>query len=311
MGASEELPHSALYFDAVRDYWWNLDYLGLLVGRLGLRDVRSVLDVGAGVGHWGRALAAVLPSETAFVGIDSEPKWIEEATRQAEQYGLAKRARYQFAHAESLPFDDASFDLVTCQTLLIHVRDPRAVITEMLRVVRPGGWVLLAEPNNFAGNAIGSSLTAEAPIEEILDRLRFALTCERGKAALGEGHISLGDLLPGYLAEAGAEEIQTSLSDKAVAMFAPYETEEQREYVAAEIASSREQMWVWPREQARRYFLAGGGTEDGFASGWDRRITEIRNTVSAIAASTYHTAGGSILYLIAGKRPGEDGICSS
>jgi SAM-dependent methyltransferase len=303
MGASEQQPHSALYFDAVRDYWWNLDHLALLIGRLGLDDVRSVLDVGAGIGHWGRALAAVLPSEAEFVGIDSEPKWIEEATRQAEQHGLSKRARYQLARAESLPFDDASFDLVTCQTVLIHVREPRAVITEMLRVVRPGGWVLLAEPNNFAATAIGSSLTAEAPIEEIIDRMRFALTCERGKAALGEGNISLGDLLPGYLAEAGAGEVHTSLSDKAVAMFAPYETDEQREFVAAEIESDRTQMWVWPREQARRYFLAGGGTAEDFATGWDRRITEIRETVSAIAASTYHTAGGSILYLIAGKRP--------
>jgi SAM-dependent methyltransferase len=302
MDSSEEYPHSALYFDAVRDYWWNLDHLGLIAGRLGLNDVRSVLDVGAGVGHWERALATVLPRETTFVGIDSEPEWIKEATRQAERSSLTGRARYQLACAESLPFDDGSFDLVTCQTVLIHVRDPRAVIAEMLRVVRPGGWVLLAEPNNFANNAIGSSLTADASIEQIMDRMRFALTCERGKVALGEGNISLGDLLPGYLVEAGAQEVHTCMSDKAVAMFAPYRSEEQREFVDAEIQTDRDQMWVWPREQARRYFLAGGGTEDAFATGWERRLTEIHQTVTAIADSTYHTAGGSILYLIAGRR---------
>jgi len=39
-------PHSAAYFNLQRDFWWNPDYLQLLAGRLGLGDVRSVLDVG-------------------------------------------------------------------------------------------------------------------------------------------------------------------------------------------------------------------------------------------------------------------------
>lgn len=44
-------PHSAAYFNPQRDFWWNADYLQLLAERLGLGDVRSALDVGAGVGH--------------------------------------------------------------------------------------------------------------------------------------------------------------------------------------------------------------------------------------------------------------------
>jgi hypothetical protein len=41
------------------------------------------------------------------------------------------------------------------------------------------------------------------PLEELLERMRV-LMCERGQMALGEGNSSIGDLLPGYLAEEGA-----------------------------------------------------------------------------------------------------------
>jgi 2-polyprenyl-3-methyl-5-hydroxy-6-metoxy-1,4-benzoquinol methylase len=53
-----EKPHSADYFGATRDFWWNHDFLELMSARWRLAAVRSVLDVGCGVGHWGRCLAA-------------------------------------------------------------------------------------------------------------------------------------------------------------------------------------------------------------------------------------------------------------
>ena len=46
--------HSAEYFGDTRDYWWNADFLELMGKRLSLDRARDVLDVGCGVGHWGR-----------------------------------------------------------------------------------------------------------------------------------------------------------------------------------------------------------------------------------------------------------------
>ena len=77
---------------------------------------------------------------------------------------------FQAGRAESLPFPDGSFDLVTCQTVLIHVREPSVALREYLRVVRPGGRLLLIEPNNAAGMlAIGPALRTR-PLEDVLDR---------------------------------------------------------------------------------------------------------------------------------------------
>src|SRR3954451_2776793 len=113
--------HSAVWFGDQRDFWWNRDFLELVARRLGLDRVRSVLDVGAGVGHWGRTLAAVLPDDARVTGVDPEPQWVEEATRRADAAGVGARFTYGAGAVEALPFEDASFDLVTCQTVLIHV----------------------------------------------------------------------------------------------------------------------------------------------------------------------------------------------
>jgi ubiquinone/menaquinone biosynthesis C-methylase UbiE len=53
-------------------------------------------------------------------GVDREAFWVEKAAARATAHGLADRFSYQVAVAEKIPFADASFDLVTCQTVLIH-----------------------------------------------------------------------------------------------------------------------------------------------------------------------------------------------
>lgn len=65
--ASEER-HSAAFFNPQRDFWWNDDYLRLLAARFGLSDVRSVLEVGSGVGHWGTLLLPLLSPDATLVG---------------------------------------------------------------------------------------------------------------------------------------------------------------------------------------------------------------------------------------------------
>lgn len=304
MSDETEQRHSAEFFGPERDFWWNRDQLELIATRRGLQDVRSMLDVGAGIGHWTTLLASVLSPDASITGIDREPEWVQQATLRAESLGLAHRCQFQQGNAGALPFDDASFDLVTCQTVLIHMADPRAVIREMLRVTRPGGHVIAAEPNNLASNLVASSLTAEAEIEEIVDLVRFALTCERGKTALGEGNGSAGDLLPGHFADEGIVDIQTFLCDRAAPMFSPYTSDDQRALKDHQLEEAERGTWGWSRDQTRRFFLAGGGDEPDFDASWQHRMTEAQAAAQSIEAGTFHSAGGAILYLVAGRRPG-------
>ena len=109
------------------------------------------------------------------LGVDREAEWVDLATARAREAGLADRCRYQRGDATSLPFRDGTFDLVTCQTVLIHLPDPEQGLREMLRVARPGGLVLAVEPSNFANSAVLHSVSDTMPSEEIIDVLRFEL----------------------------------------------------------------------------------------------------------------------------------------
>ncbi|HXT00497.1 MAG TPA: class I SAM-dependent methyltransferase [Elusimicrobiota bacterium] len=300
----KQKPHSAEFFGEYRDYWWNADFLQLMGKRLEFDRVKTVLDVGCGVGHWGRLLSSVLSPQTALVGIDRESSWIEESTERAAKAGLSSRFRYQLGDATKIPFPENSFDLVTCQTLLIHLKSPREGLREMLRVLRPGGLLLCAEPNNFS-SAIGvNNLSAEMAIPEIMDLLCFWYTCERGKEALGLGHNSCGDLIPGYMAELGVENVRAYLSDKAVPLFPPYLRDEQRANLDQSCEWADRGILGWDREEARTYFVAGGGTGIEFERLWALALLDAKRTVQAMKDGRFHTGGGSIFYLISGTKPG-------
>jgi len=207
-------PHSAAYFNDQRDFWWNLDFLRLLGRRLDLTSCRRALDVGAGVGHWGRLLLPMLANNATLNGVDPEPQWVDQARRAAEQAGIGSRCEYGTGAAEGLPFADATFDLVTCQTVLIHVADVAAALTEMVRVLAPGGLLLAAEPNNLAGILVQDSITSTDSIVDVLERVEFMLIYERGKQALGEGTTQSVTCCPRCSAARGSRALRRFLTTR-------------------------------------------------------------------------------------------------
>ena len=99
---------------------------------------RRVLDVGCGVGMY----TAAFWRETPHVyGVEVEGERVREAR--------ARAAGVVQAVGEHLPFADASFDLVFSHEVLEHVADDRACAEEMVRVLRPGGRIVLFVPNRL------------------------------------------------------------------------------------------------------------------------------------------------------------------
>lgn len=294
--------HSAEYFGDTRDHWWNRDFLELMARRWELDRAREVLDVGCGVGHWGRLLARVLPAGARVTGVDRDPFWVERATERAAAEDLTT-FRYEVGSVERLPFPDSSFDLVTCQTVLIHVPDIKAALAEMIRVAKPGGMVAVVEPNNAASSLILDGAAFHAPVDEIIALSRFQLMCERGKAALGEGNNSAGELMPGMFAASGLADIRVYLNDKASPLLPPYEGPGQRA-LAEEITDfARRDFGIWSLEDTRRYFLASGGLEADFEPLWSLALAAAKRSAEAIARGTFTHAGGSIAYLVSGRKP--------
>lgn len=104
-----------------------------------LRAGMTLLDVGCGPGSITRGFAERL-APGAVVGVDLSAEALAGAQRDASERGL-DHLRYVQGSVYELPFADASFDVVYAHQVLQHLKEPRAALLEMLRVLRPGGIV--------------------------------------------------------------------------------------------------------------------------------------------------------------------------
>lgn len=288
-----------------RDLFWNHDFLELMARRWGLHGVREALDVGCGAGHWGRTVLSQLPTAATMVGVDREAKFLELAQQQAQAAGVAARLSFVEGEVEALPFEDDRFDLVTCQMVLIHVADAERALREMIRVTRPGGLVVVVEPDNRAGNL--ALLNAEPALldDEIASLLLLQIVCERGKQQLHEGNWSIGGLVPGLLRAAGLQGVRAHTNDRCIDLAPPYQEPAMQLALKQELAWAAEDisLLTGSRGDTRRLFLAGGGSEPAFESAWEVTTRWLRIVEQAIADGTYHAGRGFVLYLVSGRKP--------
>ncbi|MDQ3365453.1 MAG: class I SAM-dependent methyltransferase [Myxococcota bacterium] len=110
-----------------------------------LPDAAAILDVGCGTGEITTRLAALYPRATV-VGVDLIESHLALARERSAQLG--GRVTYQRADAFALPFEARSFDLVVCRHVLQAVPTPERLLSELVRVTRPGG-VLHLIPENY------------------------------------------------------------------------------------------------------------------------------------------------------------------
>ena len=97
------------------------------------------LDVGCGTGELALLAAATGADVT---GADLSPELVETAKRQADERGVD--VTFEVGDAESLPFPDQSFDIVTSSVGAIFAPDHVAVATELGRICAPGGRLALS-----------------------------------------------------------------------------------------------------------------------------------------------------------------------
>ena len=146
---SEQILNDDYFFATYADSWWDnasqmnnlasfqpprFKYFDQFVSRW---EGKRVLDVGCGGGFTTEFLAE---RGCRVSGLDPSPKLIAAADRHAKQTG--KDIDYTVGKSEHLPYEDGSFDIVTCVDVLEHVEDPAQAIREIHRVLAPGGVFL-------------------------------------------------------------------------------------------------------------------------------------------------------------------------
>lgn len=122
---------------------------GLQAAKRRMRDALALapgltaLDVGCGTGDDTREMAERVAPAGHVTGIDSSSFMVEEARSRVA--GTALPLTFAQGDAERLDFADNTFDLCRCERVLQHVADPGQAISEMVRVTKPGGRVVVCD----------------------------------------------------------------------------------------------------------------------------------------------------------------------
>jgi len=104
----------------------------------------KVADVGCGTGEDVRTLAGLVQPNGEATGLDLSEAMLAQAR---ERHGDVPGVSFLQASSDTLGAPDAAFDAIRADRVLIHVPDPAATLKEMIRVTRPGGRIVISEPD--------------------------------------------------------------------------------------------------------------------------------------------------------------------
>ena len=154
--SSDEAPYAYL------SLWDDADAEGLawMLKDLPVSPDAEALDIATGTGEFARALA---PHVAKVIGLDATDAMLEQGKHFIEQAGI-ENITFRKGIVQKLPFEDETFDIVSSRYAFHHFADPKPVISEMARVCKTGGHVIIVDHNK-----IGKAFVLFAQIELLAD----------------------------------------------------------------------------------------------------------------------------------------------
>ena len=142
-------------FTEIADYYDEMNdimSMGMVQGwhkfmmkRAGDISGKKCLDVGTGTGEIAFHVARTAGAGSTVIGVDITPKMLELAEKKEKELDLPVKIDWRVGDALKLEFEDDTFNLVTSGYMLRNVTDILQAVSEMHRVLAPGGKVVVAE----------------------------------------------------------------------------------------------------------------------------------------------------------------------
>jgi ubiquinone/menaquinone biosynthesis C-methylase UbiE len=121
-------------------------YSAALLDRVGIGPGQAALDLGCGPAGVIELLSERVAPGGRVVGLDADPVHVAMARQFVVEHHLPA-VEIVAADARDTGLPGGSFDVVHARTLLTNVPGPEQVVTEMVRLARPGGWIASLEPD--------------------------------------------------------------------------------------------------------------------------------------------------------------------
>lgn len=130
-----------------------------------IRDGDRILDIGCGPGIDTIPLSQFVGITGQVIGIDIDREMIDLANKKAKEANVADRVIHKHFDAEYIPYNSGYFDSCHSERLLQHMLNPWPTISEMVRVTKQDGWIVVADTDH-------STMSIDTPDIDIEWKLR-------------------------------------------------------------------------------------------------------------------------------------------
>jgi len=162
----------------------------------GIEPGMRVLDLGTGLGHVARLIAALVGPSGEVVGVDAQPRLLEIAEERTVEAGVEN---VRFVESDVRDYrDERRFDAVVGRLILFHLPDPAGALRHHAEGLEPGGLLLAVDFDAVACRCEPPLPIAEAAVEYYVAAFRRA-----------GADPAIGMRLPALLAEAGLQQIES------------------------------------------------------------------------------------------------------
>ncbi|WP_299404295.1 class I SAM-dependent methyltransferase [Acaryochloris sp. IP29b_bin.148] len=168
----------------------------------GIKAHWRCLEVGAGAGSITQWMAGKVEESGKVVAVDLDTRFV--AHLESSQVDVLQ------GDIQHLPLEDQSFDLVHARYVLIHIPDFETVLSRVLDLVKPGGWIVLEEPDFAAARAIAGENAACQAVNNVNQAILQMFTARGMDYGLGA---KLPALLQPYDLQTFSVEVDTHLSN--------------------------------------------------------------------------------------------------
>ncbi len=224
---------------------------------LELGPLERVLDAGCGLGDDVFRMAELMAPSGFVVGLDSSAKLIEKA--KSDERSRAFPVEFQVGDLRQLPFAEETFTRCRIDRVLQHVPEPQVAISELVRVLKPGG-ILLAYDNDWGTFSVTSQ-------DKRITRLLENAWCD------SFANSWIGRELPGYFIETGLSNVTVHPS---VSLIADFDTADK----------------VYNLRQTVQRAIAAGNIFTGEGSAWVTELQARARAGSFAVALTAYTVVG-------------------
>lgn len=135
------------------------------------------LEVGAGAGSIARWLSETVGERGKVVAVDLDTRFIANISQ--------PNVEVIQTDIKDLPIENPCFDLIHARYVLIHIRDFQVALSRMLKSLKPGGWIVLEEPDFSAARAISGDKQAYQSVNRVNRAIGQMFTAKSMDCALG------------------------------------------------------------------------------------------------------------------------------